>query len=49
MDEQRCPMATDFRAIYGQLDEPGRQALSDALLAHRDFIYDEYLELPIVF
>ncbi len=49
MDEARCPMATDFRAVYGQLDEPSQKALSDDLIAHRDFIYDEYLELPIVF
>ena len=49
MDEARCPMATDFRAVYGQLDEASQTALSDELLAHRDFIYERHLELPIVF
>ncbi|MEM7541993.1 MAG: hypothetical protein AAF384_10470 [Pseudomonadota bacterium] len=49
MDEGRCPMSTDFRAIYGQLDEPSQEALIDELIKHRDFIYDKYLELPIVF
>ena len=49
MDETRCPMATGFRAVYGQLDEASQAALSDDLLEHRDFIYDKYLELPIVF
>lgn len=49
MEEERCPMATGFRAVYGQLDEPSKKALSDELLAHRDYIYDEYLESPIKF
>ncbi|MEM7467067.1 MAG: hypothetical protein AAF387_09300 [Pseudomonadota bacterium] len=49
MDDARCPMATGMRSAYGQLDEASDAALSDALIAHRDFIYEEYLELPIVF
>ena len=49
MDESRCPMSTDFRQIYGQLDAAAAKALSSDLLDHRDFIYAEFLELPIVF
>lgn len=49
MPEDRCPMWNGFRGIYGN-DDPGiAKALSDELRAHRDFIYDEHLELPIVF
>ena len=46
---QSCPMGTDFRGIYGNDDAEIAAALTPALLAHRDFIYQEYLELPIVF
>lgn len=49
MPEARCPMWDGFRGIYGN-DDPGiAKALSDELKAHRDFIYDEHLQLPIVF
>lgn len=44
-----CPMATAYRAAYSN-DDPGvTAALTPALLAHRDFIYETHLELPIVF
>lgn len=46
-----CPMASAFRHpdIYGNADPQIAAALSPALLAHRDFIYEQHLELPIVF
>lgn len=45
----QCPMATGFRNFYGNTDPTLAAALSPSLLAQRDFIYQEYLELPIVF
>ena len=44
-----CPMATPFRAFYTEKNPAVTAAVSPALLEHRDFIYREYLELPIVF
>jgi glutathione S-transferase len=44
-----CPMATAFRAFYTERNPVVMAAMSPALLEHRDFIYREYLELPIVF
>jgi len=46
-----CPMASAFRHpdLYGNADPVINAALSPALLAHRDFIYAEHLELPVVF
>ncbi len=44
-----CPMATAFRDFYTNKDPAVATALSPLLLEHRDFIYREYLELPIVF
>jgi glutathione S-transferase len=51
MPEDRCPMATDFRQpnLYGAPNAEIENALTDALRAHRDFIYEQHLELPIVF
>jgi len=44
-----CPMATAFRAFYTEKNPVVTAAVSPLLLAHRDFIYREYLELPIAF
>lgn len=49
MPDERCPMATGFRGPYGNTDPGIDKALIPELRAHRDFIYDEYLELPVVF
>jgi glutathione S-transferase len=46
---EQCPMATAFRSFYHEGDGEIFAALSEPLLAHRDFIYREHLELPIVF
>ncbi|MBI3249936.1 MAG: hypothetical protein HYZ50_25865 [Deltaproteobacteria bacterium] len=44
-----CPMATAFRAFYTEKNPAVTAALSPVLLEHREFIYREYLELPIMF
>lgn len=50
MPAERCPMADAFRAgPYGNSDPRIDAALTPALRAHRDFIYDTHLELPVVF
>lgn len=49
MPPERCPMADGFRGAYGNTDPRIDKALTPELRAHRDFIYDEHLEMPIVF
>jgi glutathione S-transferase len=49
MSQERCPMSTAFLDFYCNPYVETQEAISDALLAHRDFIYENYLELPIVF
>jgi len=51
MPEDRCPMWTDFRRphFYGSVNSEITNALTNELRAHRDFIYEEHLQLPIVF
>jgi glutathione S-transferase len=49
MPPERCPMADAFRGVYGNTDPRIEKALTRELREHRDFIYDEYLEMPIVF
>lgn len=44
-----CPMATAFRALYTESNPRVTAAATPLLLEHRDFIYGEYLELPVVF
>jgi len=47
LQENLCPMAPDFRRRYICDDSTVRAATTPQLLAHRDFIYHEYLELPV--
>jgi glutathione S-transferase len=49
MPPERCPMADGFRGAYGNTDPRIEKALTRELRAHRDFIYDEHLEMPVVF
>lgn len=49
MDEARCPMASSFRAAYSNSEPELQAALTPALLAHRDFVYETHLELPVRF
>lgn len=46
LPENLCPMPAGLRGIY-TVSGPVREALDPALLAHRDFVYREYLELPV--
>ncbi len=51
MPEDRCPMSTNFRQpqFYGSVNEEIASALTDDLRAHRDFVYETHLQLPMVF
>lgn len=42
-----CPMPESFRRLYTNTDPTIQAAVKPLLLEHRDFIYHEYLELPI--
>jgi glutathione S-transferase len=42
-----CPMPQSFRAMYTNTDPAVQTAVTPLLMEHRDFIYHEYLELPI--
>lgn len=42
-----CAMPQALRGQYGQLTPEIESALDPALLAHRDRIYEKYLELPV--
>jgi hypothetical protein len=47
LPHEQCPMPDPFRKMYTNTD-PGIQAAAKPILfVHRDFIYREYLELPI--
>lgn len=49
LPQDQCPMGSAFLDFYCNPHTATQAALSDALIAHRDFIYRDYLELPIVF
>ncbi len=49
LSPEKCPMADGFRGAYGNSDPDIAKALSPALVAHRDFIYETHLEFPVVF
>ena len=42
-----CPMPRGLHALYGEIGPVVKAALDPALIAHRDFIYREYLTLPL--
>ncbi len=42
-----CPMSPAFRALYVNTDPVVAAAAAPLLLEHRDFIYREYLQLPL--
>ncbi len=46
---EQCPMPEGLRDLYTVRDGPVAAALAPELLAHRDFIYREYLALPLDF
>jgi glutathione S-transferase len=47
LPENLCPMPAEFRRRYFCDDPVVRGASTPQLLAHRDFIYHEHLQLPI--
>lgn len=44
---EQCPMPDALRATFESLDDETLEALDPVLLAHRDFVYREHLELPL--
>ncbi len=49
MPLELCPMSTAFREMYTEKDPVVVAATAPSLMEHRDFIYSEYLELPVIF
>lgn len=47
LPHELCPMPQAFRAMYTNTDPVVQAAVTPLLIEHRDFIYHEYLELPI--
>jgi glutathione S-transferase len=47
LPHELCPMPQPFRKMYTNTDPVVQAAVSPLLMEHRDFIYREYLELPI--
>ena len=46
-DDSLCPMLPVIRTVFETLDEDVEAALNPILLQHRDFVYQQYLELPL--
>ena len=44
-----CPMPKGIRATYHLIDPDVRKAVDPILLEHRDFVYEQYLKLPLDF
>jgi glutathione S-transferase len=44
-----CPMSPGFRRVYTNTDPTIKAATAPILLAHRDFIYSDFLQLPLEF
>ncbi len=47
LPDEHCPMTRGFRRMYTNTDPAIDAAASTALFEHRDFIYREYLGLPL--
>jgi glutathione S-transferase len=47
LPNELCPMTPAFRQTYTNRDPAITEAASPLLYEHRDFIYHEYLELPV--
>ncbi len=48
MPEERCPMPDYLRRSYATIDDTVAAAAVPSLFEHRDFIYQTFLELPVV-
>ena len=49
LPEELCPMATSYRPAYRNADPDIERAMTPRLAAHRDYIYQQHLVLPVVF
>ena len=49
LPDEVCPMAPGLRRMYSGIGPVVEAALSPLLLEHRDFVYREYLQLPLDF
>ena len=47
LPEAQCAMRASTRTAFETLDAPTRDALDPILLAHRDMMYEQHLELPL--
>ncbi|MBI3301400.1 MAG: hypothetical protein HYZ72_04885 [Deltaproteobacteria bacterium] len=47
LSHELCPMPQSSRTLYTNTDPVVQAAVNPLLMEHRDFIYREYLELPI--
>ena len=47
LPHEQCPMPSSFRKMYTNTDPVIQAAAHSLLFEHRDFIYQQYLELPI--
>jgi len=47
LPDELCKMSPGFRRMYTCTDAAVSAAASPQLLAHRDFVYQEFLELPV--
>lgn len=49
LPDELCPLSPAFRRVYTNTDPTIKSATAPILLEHRDFIYHEFLELPLDF
>jgi glutathione S-transferase len=47
LPQELCPMPQSFRKMYTNTDPVIQEAVTPILFEHRDFIYHNYLELPV--
>lgn len=47
MSEDRLPLAEPLRSLFTAREPEAADALGDRLIAHRDFVYETHLELPV--
>ncbi|MFC3151459.1 hypothetical protein ACFOEK_10515 [Litoribrevibacter euphylliae] len=47
LPEEQCQMLEPIRKVFEQQDQAVLDALDPVLIEHRDFIYSEFLELPV--
>jgi len=48
LPDELCPMPDALRQSYATVDETLAAAVVPEILEHRDFVYREHLELPVI-